>query len=56
MQVEREAGFRPCGKWRTGEERVGICPLVGDNAGKLALIPHTPGRVGPVGERFIAEG
>ncbi len=37
-------GSRPSGadEWRTGEKRVGICLLVGDNVGKLTLIPHTP--------------
>ena len=29
------------GEWRTGEEYIGICPVVGDNIGKLMLIPHT---------------
>ena len=28
------------GEWRTGEECIGICPIVGDNASKGALIPH----------------
>ena len=28
-------------QWRTAEEHVGTCPLVGDNAPKGALIPHT---------------
>jgi len=27
-------------QWRTGEYRVGIYPWVGDNRGKLRLIPH----------------
>ena len=37
-------GNRPSGadEWRTGEECVGICPVAGDNLGKLKLIPHTP--------------
>ena len=30
------------GEWRTGEEYMGICPVVGDNVGKLTLIPHAP--------------
>ncbi len=29
-------------EWRTGEEYLGICPIVGDNSGKPELIPHTP--------------
>jgi hypothetical protein len=29
------------GEWRTGEEYIGTCPDVGDNVGKLTLIPHT---------------
>jgi hypothetical protein len=28
-------------EWRTGEEYIGIYPIVGDNVGKLTLIPHT---------------
>ena len=43
MQVERQHS-QAClvgGEWRTGEEYVGICPVVGDNVGKLTLIPHT---------------
>ncbi len=37
-------GNRPsgAGEWWTGEECVGICPVAGDNLGKLKLIPHTP--------------
>ena len=31
-------------EWRTGEERVRICPIAGDNLGKLRLIPHKPER------------
>jgi len=38
MQVAR-FGFR-FGQWRTGEYRVGIYRWVGDNRGKLRLIPH----------------
>ena len=30
------------GEWRTGEEYIGIYLFVGDNVGKLTLIPHTP--------------
>ena len=41
MQVERQHGGNPGGEWRTGEECIGICPVVGDNVGKLTLIPHT---------------
>lgn len=29
------------GEWRTGEEHIGIYSVVGDNVGKLTLIPHT---------------
>ena len=28
------------GEWRTGEEYIGIYLFVGDNVGKLTLIPH----------------
>ena len=42
MQVEREAGLRFSGKWRTGEYRVGIYPAVRNNPGKPGLIPYTP--------------
>lgn len=41
MQVERQRGGSPGGERRTGEEFVGICLFVGDNVGKLTLIPHT---------------
>ena len=43
MQVERQRsrGNPVGGEWRTGEEHMGICPVVGDNVGKLTLIPHT---------------
>ena len=34
------SGVSALGQWRTGEERVGIYPQVGDNRGKLRLIPH----------------
>ncbi len=30
------------GEWRTGEEYMGICPVVGDNVWKRTLIPHAP--------------
>jgi hypothetical protein len=40
MQVERQRVLRDAGEWRTGEEYMGICPVVGDNVGKLTLIPH----------------
>ncbi len=43
MQVERQHR-RACslgGEWRTGEEYIGIYFFVGDNVGKLTLIPHT---------------
>ena len=42
MQVERQHR-RACslgGEWRTGEEYIGIYLFVGDNVGKLTLIPH----------------
>ena len=29
------------GEWRTAEEHVGTCRLVGDNSAKALLIPHT---------------
>ena len=41
MQVERQRGSNPGGERRTGEQYLGICPVVGDNPGKLGLIPHT---------------
>ena len=37
MQVARTLR----GEWRTAEEHVGICPIVGDNPPKGGLIPHT---------------
>ena len=42
MQVERQhrGACSLGGEWRTGEEYMGICPDVGDNVGKLTLIPH----------------
>lgn len=43
MQVERQHR-RACslgGEWWTGEEYIGIYFFVGDNVGKLTLIPHT---------------
>ena len=40
MQVERQRGGNPGGERRTGEEYIGTCPRVGDNAAKAALIPH----------------
>jgi hypothetical protein len=44
MQVERQhVGSNTMGgEWRTGEEYIGIYLVVGDNVGKLTLIPHTP--------------
>ncbi len=44
MQVERQhrGACSLGGEWRTGEDNVGICLFVGDNVGKLTLIPHTP--------------
>ena len=43
MQVERQhSGSNTMGgEWRTGEEYIGIYLVVGDNVGKLTLIPHT---------------
>jgi hypothetical protein len=41
MQVERQRGGNPGGERRTGEECIGIYLVVGDNVGKLTLIPHT---------------
>ena len=43
MQVERQHGASNSvgGEWRTGEEYIGIYLVVGDNVGKLTLIPHT---------------
>ena len=41
MQVERQRVLRDAGEWRTGEEYIGIYLVVGDNVGKLTLIPHT---------------
>ena len=32
---------QPGDERRTGEQYLGICLLVGDNPGKLGLIPHT---------------
>lgn len=57
MQVERqhrEACFLG-GEWRTGEEYIGIYSFVGDNVGKLTLIPHTPfgGKPGTFGPGAI---
>ena len=40
MQVERQHGGNPGGEWRTGEEYIGTCLQVGDNASKGVLIPH----------------
>ena len=43
MQVERQhkGACSLGGEWRTGEEYIGIYPVVGDNLGKPGLIPHT---------------
>ena len=43
MQVERQRGGSNTtgGERRTGEEHIGIYLFVGDNVGKLTLIPHT---------------
>ena len=55
MQVERQRGGNPGGERRTGEECIGIYPGVGDNVGKLTLIPHTPygGKRGTFGPTAI---
>ena len=42
MQVARSA-FRGA-EWRTAEDHVGTCLLVGDNTAKAVLIPHTLAR------------
>ena len=39
MQVAR-SGLRTA-EWRTAEDHVGTCPVVGDNCAKAPLIPHT---------------
>ena len=31
-------------EWRTAEDHVGTCPVVGDNSAKAVLIPHTLAR------------
>ena len=36
------AGCLHC-EWRTAEDHVGTCLLVGDNTAKAVLIPHTLG-------------
>ncbi len=43
------------GEWRTGEEYIGIYLFVGDNVGKLTLIPHAPfgGKPGTFGPGAI---
>src|SRR5258708_27869761 len=41
MQVERQHGGNPGGEWRTGEEYIGTCPVLGDSPAKAGLIPHT---------------
>ena len=42
MQVElQHSSSNTVGvEWRTGEEYIGIYLFVGDNVGKLTLIPH----------------
>jgi hypothetical protein len=39
-------------EWRTAEDHVGTCLLVGDNTAKAVLIPHTLAR----GKRANAQG
>ena len=39
MQVARTE--RKLREWRTAEDHVGTCLLVGDNTAKAVLIPHT---------------
>src|SRR3954449_12409521 len=41
-------------QWRTGEYRVGIYPEVGENPGKLGLIPHMDGGPKPEGPLGVA--
>ena len=41
MQVARRRLRVP--EWRTAEDHVGTCLLVGDNTAKAVLIPHTLG-------------
>ena len=41
MQVARRRLRVP--EWRTAEDHVGTCPVVGDNSAKAVLIPHTLG-------------
>jgi hypothetical protein len=41
MQVARAE--RKLREWRTAEDHVGTCLLVGDNSAKALLIPHTLG-------------
>ena len=57
MQVERQHSSSNTvgGEWRTGEEYIGICLVVGDNVGKLTLIPHAPfgGKPGTFGPGAI---
>jgi hypothetical protein len=48
MQVARTLR----GEWRTAEEHVGMCPLVGDNGPKGPLSPHTLAR----GKAQVADG
>ncbi len=54
MQVERESTSVRVQR-RTGEQRVGIYLVVGDNMVKTMLIPHTPygGKRGIFGPRAI---
>jgi hypothetical protein len=42
MQVARTE--RKLREWRTAEDHVGTCLLVGDNTAKAVLIPHTLGQ------------
>ena len=57
MQVERQHSSSNTGggEWRTGEEYIGIYLFVGDNVGKLTLIPHAPfgGKPGTFGPGAI---
>ena len=37
-----DGSLLPGDEWRTGEYKIGICLVVGDNVVKTTLIPHTP--------------
>jgi hypothetical protein len=54
MQVARRYLRVP--EWRTAEDHVGTCLLVGDNTAKAVLIPHTLARGKPYGAGRVARG